>query len=304
MSWVSSIVWLINDENNLTDATKNPHLVNNANEFKNIMTGYGWSLNAICGLLGNATYESSINPGMYERGSGRPYYQSGYGLIQWTNTKATSEAENPLVAWINTNYGDNNWQDGDRQCVFINGDDGANWIEKSPYLMSYDEFKHSTDDVQYLTRAYHENRERGTWAAKRAKWAKDWYDYFQGSPSQGYPIVITAHGNCNPFATLHLNEGIDKQIFYAEAGTDIFIHANVGAGDYFQLWVADYPASLVIDMTTGENTFFTMPDSKVNITCQCTGETPTPPPPPPPPPVPKMLAKHRMPIWIYPCLRG
>ena len=39
----------------------------------------GWSDNAICGLLGNTTWESYNNPGFWERGG-----YGGFGIVQWT----------------------------------------------------------------------------------------------------------------------------------------------------------------------------------------------------------------------------
>ena len=43
----------------------------------------GWTLNAVCGMLGNMQAESAINPGRWQ--SDRVGNMSGgYGLVQWT----------------------------------------------------------------------------------------------------------------------------------------------------------------------------------------------------------------------------
>ena len=40
----------------------------------------GWSLEAVAGILGNMQHESTINPGLREKG----HSQGGFGLVQWT----------------------------------------------------------------------------------------------------------------------------------------------------------------------------------------------------------------------------
>ena len=220
-------------------------------------------------------------------------YGWGYGLSQWTDTTRRTRL------WERTIGKGIPIDDIQAQLDYITWEfTEGKWAGVRTTLSQVT----SVDDAVQI---YCNQYEGGTPNQSRYTNAHDFYNRFAGG-SSGYSIKITPHGNCNPFATLHLNEGIDKQIFYADAGTDIFIHANVGEGDYFQLWVADTPSTLVIDVPTGANTFFTMPASKVEITCQCTGETPTPTPYPPVPPQPiyePYKPPHRMPIWMYPSLR-
>ena len=78
---------------------------NNAEMFYDRMRGYGFSLNAIAGILGNVQYESSINPGIWE--SLDPY-EGGYGLVQWTPYTKYSE-------WAGSGWQNN----GDKQCERI-----------------------------------------------------------------------------------------------------------------------------------------------------------------------------------------
>ena len=54
---------------------------NNAEIIQAYGLSEGWSVNAICAILGNMQAESSINPGIWE--SLAPF-QGGYGLVQWT----------------------------------------------------------------------------------------------------------------------------------------------------------------------------------------------------------------------------
>jgi hypothetical protein len=300
MAWTVSNTWLINTGSNydlLMDAGRNPQFVANCEEMYNYLTGRGWTHNATCAVMGNACYESSVNPGMYERDSGRPVYQSGYGLIQWTNVHATSEDENTLIAWCIEEFGDRNWANGDRQCQFIDTDDGNNWIIKSSWNITYNDFKVSNSDLSYLTRAYFENRERGTWSSLRYTYASRISDYFQGVG--GYPIVITRDGNGEAWASI--DEVVRSR---AEAGTAVQLAAVPNDDDVFLLWTVDYPSSLQLnEPVTVATNGFTMPADKVNLTAHFTGATPTPPTPPTPPPVYSIKGRKRMPIWMYPLFR-
>ena len=228
-------------------------------------------------------------------------YGWGYGLSQWTTDVRRTEL------WNRTRAIGLGIDDAGAQLKYIEDEFTGVAHANNPQITDYSGVRSAliacttVRDGAYI---YCRQYEGGGWSDLRRQYAQDFYDRFAGQ-SSGFPITITARGNCKPFATLHLDDDIDKQIFYAEAETDIYIHANVGEGDYFQLWVADYPSDLVIDFPTWHTTFFTMPNSKVDITCQCTGETPEPPPYPPVPPTPILnpIKSKRMPIWMYPCLR-
>lgn len=54
---------------------------NNAEIIYDYMIKKGWSVKAICGMLGNMQAESTINPALWEN---RDPYNGGYGLVQWT----------------------------------------------------------------------------------------------------------------------------------------------------------------------------------------------------------------------------
>lgn len=54
---------------------------NNAELIQGYGLANGWSVNAICAILGNMQAESSINPGIWENLTA---WSGGYGLVQWT----------------------------------------------------------------------------------------------------------------------------------------------------------------------------------------------------------------------------
>ena len=149
---------------------------NNATEFYNYFIDYGATLEAICGMLGNITRESTINPAI-KQGNSTSF---GWGLIQWTPATV-------LTNWCKR-YG-YNWYDGTAQCERIKcegeGIKGANgyWLPTSAYSYSWSEFIALTD-VTEATKAYLYERERAGVEALdlRLQYASEWYTYFTGSP--------------------------------------------------------------------------------------------------------------------------
>lgn len=151
---------------------------NNAEIIYNWFTELGYSLNSICAMLGNMEFESYLCPDKWE--DAYPPYEGGYGLIQWTPYTVYSD-----------NYSD--WHTNhNRQLEFINGLDTVNYIPTTSYPLSWSQFKVSEGDINYLTRTYFHNRERGTWSDLRTTYALKWYDYFQGyiPPTPGKKLPI------------------------------------------------------------------------------------------------------------------
>lgn len=159
---------------------------NNATIIYQIMYSKGWSLNAICALLGNAQQESTINPGIWQNlteGSGGG---GGYGLVQWT-------------PWTNfTNWADENgyeWDDGTAQCEWIDSVTApfGQWIPTTDYPMSFKDFKTSTNSVQSLTSAFLKNFERAGVEAEtiRQQNSEYWYEFLSGEtpPTPEIPDV-------------------------------------------------------------------------------------------------------------------
>ena len=149
---------------------------NNANEFYNYFNNYGATLEAICGMLGNITRESTLNPGIKQGISSN----LGWGLIQWTPATI-------LTNWCKQyKY---NWYDGAAQCERIKcegegtKDAGGYWLPTTSYPYKWSQFIALTD-VEEATKAYLYERERAGVEALdlRLKYASEWYNYFTGSP--------------------------------------------------------------------------------------------------------------------------
>lgn len=148
------------------------------------LMGFGWSLNAICGILGNMQFESGCNPGIWES-LDEGNTSRGFGLVQWT--PATK-----LIDWaIGQGY---NYQDIDCQLDRIKWehDNGGQYYATDNYPESFSEFVISSADPYYLGCAFAWNYERswtvlyGTEAEKeevrkqRGGAAQTWYAYLSG----------------------------------------------------------------------------------------------------------------------------
>lgn len=158
---------------------------NNATIIYTYFYNLGYSINAICAMLGNFEYESYLCPDKWE--DKYPPYQGGYGLIQWT----------PYTLYAD-NYSD--WHTNhNRQLDFINSGDVANWIPTGAYPLPWNLFKISQGDLEYLTKAYFYERERGTWSDLRITYANKWFKFFEHydptppvetTKKKGYNFVI------------------------------------------------------------------------------------------------------------------
>lgn len=152
---------------------------NNATIIFNELLKNGFTVESICGLLGNTggiytLGESSINPGIWQNLTPNPAL--GFGLFQWTPS---------------TNY--TNWAD-------VNGyehDDGygqldwlinqtvptGQWIPTSDYPETFNEFKASTKDPEYLAYVFLNNFERPANRNQpdRQRNARYWYEWYTNS---------------------------------------------------------------------------------------------------------------------------
>lgn len=140
----------------------------NAKEFYNYFNALGFTLESICGMLGNIEHESFLNPGQGQIGGG-----GGLGFIQWTPSTDL------------TNYVSGNWYDGARQCDLINregtGAVSGRWIKTSQYKYNWTQFS-KLRDVEEATRSYLAERERSGVAAitQRLQYANYWYQFLSG----------------------------------------------------------------------------------------------------------------------------
>lgn len=167
--------------------------IENATAIYAILYSLGWTLEAVCGMLGNVEAESAYNPWRWQGdsllpvGDSRINYQNAhaYGLCQW----------DPAGKYINngsgySGYGPNysnrtgSTSDGEAQLHYLN--DNADYYSTSSYPLSYSQYKQATISsgysIAYLARAWFYNFERGTWSENRVTAAEYWYTYFSGSP--------------------------------------------------------------------------------------------------------------------------
>lgn len=153
---------------------------NNAKIIYSYLKGKGWSINAICGMLGNMQSESTINPAIWQSlivGSGGG---GGFGLVQWT----------PYTNF--TNWADSHgyeWEDGNAQLKWIDEVTVSfgQWIKTSSYNISFDDFKKSTNTVEWLASAFLKNFERAGVEVEgtRRTQARAWFNYLSESGDSG-----------------------------------------------------------------------------------------------------------------------
>lgn len=155
---------------------------NNAYIVYSVLTGYGWSYNAICATLGNMYRESQINPGLWQNLYQDP--SNGFGLVQWT--PATN-----YTIWANGHGYD--IDSGNEQLLWLDTEtvSTGQWIATTAYPLSFDDYKSSTQDVNYLTGAFQRNFERNADPSdliQRQQYAQYYYQLLQDyTPIDPYP---------------------------------------------------------------------------------------------------------------------
>ncbi len=177
----------------LTDAQQKE----NAIYIRDYLLAKGWTINAICGVLGNFQSESRLNPNVYE---GYTAHSSelgkyGYGLPQWTPWLGTSKYNTPE---LQRNYHGSNNPTFGRWCL-------DNGLEKSlmetqlEYLhrglggykssaydssnpITWSEFITSELTPNELAKIFYRNYERSATGAygSRPTYADNWYEYLTG----------------------------------------------------------------------------------------------------------------------------
>lgn len=129
---------------------------NNATIVFNNLLSNGFTVESICGILGNAgglytLGESSINPGIWQNLTPNP--QLGFGLFQWTPSTNYTDWADANGYEHDDGYGQLNWLVN--QTV-----PSGQWIPTTDYPETFDEFKISTKDPEYLAYAFLNNFER------------------------------------------------------------------------------------------------------------------------------------------------
>lgn len=277
-------------------AKESAEALSNCELIYGILSDYGWTLNAVCGVLGNIGAESVYNPWVWQKDQilekGSSLLDSklhGYGLFQFTppkkyalNTTAQS------FAGFGVNYSNEvgSPNDGNAQLKFVNDNvDGGYFLkEGATYPLTFAQYKRSTQTPEYLAKAWLHNYERpadpSATENKRATLARYWYNKLSGvtpptppTPT-GYTVTMSLQGGngwVTPTATPNtgLSEGDRVYLDY----TSVDPHNGLDEPE-FRRWRVD---SGHIEITPAD--YFDMPDSDVVITAVFSGKTIDPPGP-------------------------
>ena len=164
----------------------------NARQIWGILGNRGWTLNAVCGVLGNIGAESGYNPWRWQNDNvgtsdGSPWTNKGYGLTQFTPASKYIDNAN---AKVNPGYGPNfsdrtgSPNDGYAQIIFL--DEHADYYPTGAYPMSYNEYKVSEENPGELAVTWLYNYERpadpGATEDTRRENGNYWYEVLAGEP--------------------------------------------------------------------------------------------------------------------------
>lgn len=179
----------------------------------NALFPYGWTINAVAGLLGNIGLECGYNPWMWQGGDTHDSRVAstdttalndrdhGYGLLQFTpsaNYCLSSIAQS--LTYFGPNYLDiaGNQNDGTAQCEFIHRTQAGAYSSTSSYPETYEQYIASTQDAAYLAAAWLYNYQRpaqplDTLARRQAE-ATYWYQILPsliaGRRGRKMPIIF------------------------------------------------------------------------------------------------------------------
>lgn len=157
----------------------------NAVAIYNTLHGMGYSYNAICAVLGNIGWESGYNPWRWQSDyvvstteTNFINNQTGhaYGLMQFDPAgQYINNATAQTYADYLPNFANRTGipEDGNAQLMYMNYLSGG-YIRTAQYPLTFAEFKASNLPVDYLTRAWCMNYERGFWNQAREDNALYW----------------------------------------------------------------------------------------------------------------------------------
>lgn len=147
---------------------EDPEAYDNAVIIYSTLAQQGWTLNAVCGLLGNIDAECNYNPWQWEQGSppaSTDYTEihdgGGYGLVQWTPaSKYVGDSVAMQSPYYAPNFSDigGNVNDGYAQLYAIQNQTGQ-YSATSEYPLTYDDYRASTQTADYLASAWMYNYE-------------------------------------------------------------------------------------------------------------------------------------------------
>lgn len=158
----------------------------NAWYIKDKMLPLGWTINSVCGMLGNMHIESTINPSIWQNLSVNP--NLGFGLVQWTPAI-------DYINWCNSVGRDYEHMDTNLYRINFELENGLQYYPTTIYPMTFQEFKESLDSPSLLADVFLKNYERPSNQNQpiRGVHANYWYEYLTGDnpPEPPYPIVTS-----------------------------------------------------------------------------------------------------------------
>lgn len=145
--------------------------------YAQLYSNYGWTVNAICAVLGNMQRESYINPAQTQGGFPVGGTSGGYGLCMWT-------PQTKIKNWLQAN--NHSIFSGYWQIYAMNDETfpSASDPQYSTHApITYQEFKHSGKTVAELTEIFMRYYERAGVSAleERIQYAENWYRYIMGT---------------------------------------------------------------------------------------------------------------------------
>lgn len=183
-------------------AVTNFEMEQNAIVVHKLLKKYGFSENAIAGILGNMECESRINSGAWQ--SYNKNKIGGFGLVQWT--PATK-----LTEWLDKNGYKHDDLEGQCNRIIWELENGKQFYKTETFSISFLEFKTSEQTPEYLAEVFLNNYERPSNRNQplRSKNARKWFDYFNVSRETLEGIVTGNHVNIR--TKPHINSSVIGQ---------------------------------------------------------------------------------------------
>lgn len=147
----------------------------------------GWTLNAICAILGNMQAESTINPGRWQSDNVGST-SNGYGLVQWTPSTKYTE-------WCSANgFSDPSEMDANISRILYEVANGIQWISTDTYSLSFEDFAKSNESIDYLAKAfllcYERPKDQSASVQNyRSQLANAWHTYFESGTLPDIPDI-------------------------------------------------------------------------------------------------------------------
>ena len=202
----------------------------NAKEIYDFFIAKGWTVNAICGMLGNIHWESDgIQPDINEMGG------TGYGLVQWTpGTK--------LKNWTDENGLDYRTVNSQCQRIQWELDNGQQYLKSKCNYTDFKAFSKSEDSPDKLAYCFMTEYERPNESVAhlydRQQYAKYWYNYFTNAHSS-LTITYQIRTENGTFSDLVVNNNKSYAGVIGEAVADVAININGGV-IFYQVYPIGY----------------------------------------------------------------